>query len=109
MIPIRAPFTAFGVFARTPGRWQHRGDMVRDLTAPTDKPETDTEAEVLAEQLKQIATVSSGIPNIMLESGEFRGFISTDLCLALSEGVETTSRPRLRPLRRHQARRGPTS
>ena len=60
---------------------------MRTLTAVTPKPETDSTAEILNEPLRQIATVSSGVPNIMLESLSFRSWIDSDLRFAYSSAV----------------------
>lgn len=62
--------------------------MIRDIVATTDKPETDTETELVTEELKQIATVESGVPNIMLENRAFRDFIDFDLRFAYSSAVD---------------------
>lgn len=63
--------------------------MVRDLTAVTPKPEVDTEVELVAAELKQIAAVESGVPNILLESSEVRDFANTDLRLAFLEALDS--------------------
>lgn len=42
--------------------------IVRDIAAVTPKPETDTETELVHEELHQIATVETDVPNIFLES-----------------------------------------
>lgn len=71
--------------ARTPAA---PTNMIRDIDAVTNKPETGTETELVNEPLKQIATVESGIPNIMLESSAFRQFIEFDLRFAFSEAID---------------------
>ena len=49
-------------------------DMVRDLDAVSPaKPESVTVAEIVNEELKMVATVSSGVPNVLLQSTSFRG------------------------------------
>lgn len=63
-------------------------DMIRDIDASDAKPETDTQAEVVGESLHQIATVSSGTPNIMLENAAMRGWINDDLSFAYASVVD---------------------
>ena len=63
-------------------------DMVRDIVAVTTKPETATQTELVVEELHQIATVESGIPNIMLESDSFRGWINDDLSYAYASAID---------------------
>jgi uncharacterized protein len=63
-------------------------DVVRDLAAVTEKPETDSEVEIVAESLRQVATVSSGIPNVYLESQAVASIIENDLRLAVNEGLD---------------------
>jgi hypothetical protein len=57
-------------------------DMVRAIDAVTDKPVTDTTAEVVPLPLKQIANVSDGIPLILFSSDTFRQWIQNDIELA---------------------------
>jgi hypothetical protein len=54
----------------------------------TNKPETDTETELINPELKQIATVQSAIPNIFLENDRFRDFIGFDLRFAYASAVD---------------------
>jgi hypothetical protein len=42
--------------------------MVRAIDATSTKPETDTTTEVVTAALKQVANVSTGTPNVLLES-----------------------------------------
>lgn len=62
--------------------------MDRAIAAVTEKPETDTEAELVIEALHQIATISKEVPNIFLENQAFRGFIDADLRLAFSNALD---------------------
>jgi hypothetical protein len=56
--------------------------MLRSITEMSAKPETNSEAEVVNEPLQQIATMSSGTPNVLLASDSFRSWINTDLVAA---------------------------
>ena len=62
--------------------------MIRDIVAVTTKPETATQTELVVEELHQIATIESGVPNIMLESDSFRGWINDDLSYAYASAVD---------------------
>lgn len=64
------------------------GDMLRDIAEVTPKPETATVAEVVAEPLRQIATVSTGTPNVLLQSASFRSWVNTDLTAAYRNAVD---------------------
>jgi hypothetical protein len=62
--------------------------MIRSITETSEKPETDTNAEVVAEALKQVANVTRVVPNVLLESEEFRNFVETDLRLAFGDAMD---------------------
>jgi hypothetical protein len=62
--------------------------MVRAIDATSMKPETDTTTEVVTEALKQVANVSTGTPNVLLESPAFRDFVETDLRLAFGDAMD---------------------
>ena len=54
----------------------------------SDKPETSTVAEVVNPALKQIATVSTGTPNVLLANDNFRSWVNGDLTLAFRRAVD---------------------
>jgi hypothetical protein len=56
--------------------------MIRAIAAVTPKPEVATVTEVVTPSLHQIAAVETDVPNIMLESAAFAGWINTDLRFA---------------------------
>ena len=62
--------------------------MIRAIDATSTKPETDTTTEVVTEALKQVANVSTGTPNVLLESRAFRDFVETDLRLAFGDAMD---------------------
>ena len=63
-------------------------DMIRTIAAVTAKPETNTVAEVVNPALKQIATVSTGTPNVLLANDNFRSWVNNDLTLAFRRAVD---------------------
>jgi hypothetical protein len=71
-----------------PGPDSGDAGMLRGIASTAQKAETSSEAEVATEELLQCATVSSGVPNIMLENQQFRSFISLDLSLAYAAAVD---------------------
>jgi hypothetical protein len=62
--------------------------MVRAIDAVTAKPETATVSELLAVQLQQVATVSSGTPNVLLETAAFAQWVAFDLQLAWRRALD---------------------
>ena len=63
-------------------------NMIRDVAAVSEKPEVNTEAELVNEPLHQIAVTTQGVPNIMLESASFRSWINEDLTYAYRSAVD---------------------
>ena len=63
-------------------------DMIRTIAAVTAKPETNTVAEVVNPALKQIATVSTGTPNVLIANPNFRSWVNNDLTLAFRRAVD---------------------
>lgn len=62
--------------------------MIRDIDAATEKPEVATVTELVTEPLHQIPAMESNIPNVMLESASFRGWISDDLGFGYASAVD---------------------
>jgi hypothetical protein len=62
--------------------------MIRDIDETSPKPETSTVAEVAALPLKQIATISSGTPNILLQNQNFRSWVDRDLVAAFRAALD---------------------
>jgi hypothetical protein len=62
--------------------------MVRDVDDTSTKPETDTASELVTAPVKQIATVSTATPNVLLQNPNFRSWVSNDLELAYRQAVD---------------------
>ena len=62
--------------------------MIRDVDAVSTKPSTNTVSELLAEAVKQIASISSATPNVLLENDGFRQWVQTDLVLAYRKALD---------------------
>ncbi len=63
--------------------------MVKAIDSTDPKEETDTVAEAFPAELKMIANVSSGTPNILLASSAFVGWVNNDLVTAYRLAVDT--------------------
>ncbi len=63
-------------------------DMVRAIDAVSDKPVTDTTAEVVPLPLKQVATVCESIPLILFSSATFQQWIRSDVELAWRYAID---------------------
>jgi phage head maturation protease len=62
--------------------------MVRAIDATTNKPETGSTVTMTQLALQQVATVSSGIPNVYLQSDSINSIVETDLTLALNAAFD---------------------
>jgi hypothetical protein len=60
----------------------------RDIDETTPKPETGSTIEIVPVTLRQLATISSGIPNVYLEQPVVGSIIEGDLRLALNETLD---------------------
>jgi hypothetical protein len=63
-------------------------DVIRDVDDTSPKPETATVSEVVAAPLHQIATISSGTPNVLLQNSGFRSWVTNDLQLAYRRAID---------------------
>jgi hypothetical protein len=62
--------------------------MIRDVDETSSKPETDTTAEAVHEPLHQIAHISSGTPNVLLENEGFRSWVNSDMVTGYRNAVD---------------------
>jgi hypothetical protein len=63
-------------------------NMVRDLDAVSEKPESALTVEMASADLKQVAHKISGVPNIVGRQPQFKNLIEGDLRLGLSEALD---------------------
>ena len=61
---------------------------MRAVDAVSAKPETGSTINLLTVLLKQIATIQSAIPNIVLEQPAVNTVIENDLRLAINDGLD---------------------
>jgi hypothetical protein len=64
------------------------GTAVRAIDAVSTKPAIGGTVTMTAASLKQVAAISSGIPNVYLENGDIESIVSQDLRLAYSDGLD---------------------
>jgi hypothetical protein len=87
-VAVDAGVTSVDVVTQTARSLATATNVVRNIDAVTNKPETGSTITVNATALKQVATVQSGIPNVYLESPAVNSIIEGDLRLALNEGLD---------------------
>jgi HK97 family phage prohead protease len=88
IVPVDAGTTSVSVLRQTSRSLAAPADMQRAIDATTEKPETTSVIEVGAATLKQIATISKGIPNVYLESELVNSIVETDLRLATNAALD---------------------
>ena len=85
---IDAGVTGVNTFRQSSRSLANTTQMVRDIDEDQAKLETSAEAEVSSAAVHQIASVSTGIPNVLLESNLFVNWVQTDLILAWRYAVD---------------------
>ncbi len=76
-------------FVRQTGRSLATSDsMIRNIDSDGTKPETTTNAALLSLNLRQVATVSTSVPNILVQNQQFKSFIDNDLRLAYERALD---------------------
>jgi hypothetical protein len=88
VVPIPSEATSVQSYRQRSRMLASAATMIRNVDAVTAKPETATVSELVAAEVKQIATISSGTPNVLLENTAFRGWVQQDLTLAYREAVD---------------------
>jgi phage head maturation protease len=62
--------------------------VIRNIDAVTAKPETGSTLELITIDMRQIASICTNTPNILLEQEAFNRTIENDLRLAIAEGLD---------------------
>jgi hypothetical protein len=86
--PVAADATGVASYRQKDRTLASTSAMVRSIADTSTKPETDTSAEVANEALKQIATVSTQTPNVLLANDSFRSWVNADLVGAYRSAVD---------------------
>jgi hypothetical protein len=76
------------VLAQTARALATAANVVRAVDAVTAKPETGSTINLLTVPLKQVATIQSAIPNVVLAQPAINSVIENDLLLAINEGLD---------------------
>jgi len=85
---VDAGVTSVNVLNETVRTLVSGGTAVRAIDATSTKPNIGGTVTMTAASLKQVAAISSGIPNVYLENGNIENIISQDLRLAYSDGLD---------------------
>jgi HK97 family phage prohead protease len=87
-VPVDAGTTSVNVLTQTARTLPTAANVVRAIDAVTNKPESASTVTVVVTSLKQLAAVTSGVPNIMLEQSGIESVIGNDLRLSYNEGLD---------------------
>jgi HK97 family phage prohead protease len=87
-VGVDAGVTSVNVLNQTARVLVAGGTAVRAIDAVTTKPSVSGTVTMTAASMKQIASISSGIPNVYLENGNIESIISQDLRLSYSDGLD---------------------
>jgi HK97 family phage prohead protease len=87
-VAVGRDVTSVHVLQQTARSLATAANVVRPLETVSTKPETSSTVDDVVVSLKQVASVSRNIPNIMLEQPAFRTVIEQDLRHALDGGLD---------------------
>ncbi|HXH89704.1 MAG TPA: HK97 family phage prohead protease [Gaiellaceae bacterium] len=87
-VPVDSAVTSVNVLTQTARTLPTAANVVRAIDAVTNKPESASTVAVVVTSMKQVAAVTSGVPNIMLEQGDIETVIGGDLRLSYNEGLD---------------------
>jgi uncharacterized protein len=87
-VPVDAAATSVLVLAQTARALATAANVVRAVDAVTAKPETGSTINLITVPLKQVATIQSAIPNVVLAQPAINTVIENDLRLAINEGLD---------------------
>ena len=87
-VNVDAGATSVDVFTQTARSLASAANVIRAIDAVTAKPETASTLTVVTTALKQVASIYSNVPNIMLEQPAFNTAIEMDLRLAINGGLD---------------------
>ena len=87
-VEIDSATTSVSVLTQTARTLPSAANVVRAIDAVTNKPESASTVTVGVVSVKQLAAVTSGVPNIMLEQSGIESVIGNDLRLSYNEGLD---------------------
>jgi phage head maturation protease len=87
-VAVDSAATSVLVLAQTARSLATAANVVRAVDAVTAKPETGSTINLITVPLKQVATIQSAIPNVVLAQPAINTVIENDLTLAVNEGLD---------------------
>jgi HK97 family phage prohead protease len=87
-VPVDSGVTSVNVLTQTARTLPSAATVVRAIDAVTNKAESASTVTVVTTSMKQVAAVTSGVPNVMLEQGDIESVIGNDLRLSYNEGLD---------------------
>jgi HK97 family phage prohead protease len=87
-VAVDAGVTSVNVLNQTARTLVAGGTAVRAIDAVSTKPAIGDTVTMTAASLRQVAAISSGIPNVYLENGDIENIISQDLRLSYADGLD---------------------
>jgi uncharacterized protein len=87
-VAVDSAATSVLVLAQTARALATAANVVRAVDSGVAKPETGSTINLITVPLKQVATIQSAIPNIVLEQPAINTVIENDLTLAVNEGLD---------------------
>jgi HK97 family phage prohead protease len=87
-VPVDAGATSVNVLTQTARTLPTAANVVRAINAVTAKPESASTVTMVVTSMKQLAAVTSGVPNVMLEQSGIESVIGNDLRLAYNDGLD---------------------
>jgi HK97 family phage prohead protease len=87
-VGVDAGVTSVSVLNQTARTLIAGGTAVRAIDAVSTKPAIGGTVTMTAASMKQIAAISSGLPNVYLENGDIENIVSQDLRLAYADGLD---------------------
>jgi HK97 family phage prohead protease len=87
-VSVDSGVTSVSVLTQSTRTLPSGGTAVRAIDATSSKPAIGGTVSLVATSLKQVASVSSGVPNVYLQNQGIQGIIGYDLRLAYADGLD---------------------
>ncbi|MBA3735174.1 MAG: HK97 family phage prohead protease [Actinobacteria bacterium] len=87
-VSVDPGMTSVRVLTQTARTLPTAANVVRAIDAVTNKPESASTVTMVDTSMKQLAAVTSGVPNVMLAQRGIESVIGNDLRLAYSDGLD---------------------
>jgi phage head maturation protease len=87
-IGVESGVTSVQVLTQTSRSLASAANVIRGIAATTDKAETGTTVSFATVALSGVASIESGIPNVVIEQDGIDSLVENDLRLAVNEGLD---------------------